>query len=556
MRARLRVFGTEQTVLRPIIISVLKDLVKFLGGGQNSEVYYYLDDNNLIAKKRAHGQTISTNIVQNYKEIIKVNEIKESVAEGNNNSLTMMFPDEYPFFKDKDVDFNSTFVKQRTQVTINFDYIVQDKILLESYLNMLKTNAVFSSGVVGHNIQYSVPIPKFLRNLLLVIHNKKMKYEDQPVEFQDYLNTISDVRMVYTLPHDGDINGSAINIREKEMSIEGRFEDDLEDIEMEPAENNAYQISLSYTFEYRKIIALNVEYPLYVYNQKLPVEFFKVFQHEEQINHKSYYGPMAKFYDLYSKYPRSFGGGIIESTIVMPPHDKKLDDNYPSFYTRIVTQLIRIEEGNTRELINFRSIMGVKFKDSVERLILGPEREYVGKFKRSLYWIALYENDKLRNDIEINIDSEGNMTIDKDLDMKKTYRIAVFLMLNFNCLSSTDQDRVKENLNIDYNSNKEINNRKRDMQNTQINLVNKGDKLLNPFHIPNDYLSNLDILAKIYRLSPEEIQKIAKSGNDVTEAFFKIANYKILRPSLDRYTQLMSIYYCLDVKDEHGKEKK
>lgn len=548
MKARLRVFGTDVTVLRPIVISVLKDIGDFLGAGQTENIYYFYDENSNIKrrKKQAHGIFSST--IQNYKEILKIEDIKEEVMEGFNNSLTMMFPDEKAFFLDKDVDLKATLIKQNTTVRMSVQYIVQDRTLMESCLNLLKTNAVYSSGVIGHNLEYTISVPKFLRNLLISIYSKKKTLDTMP-KIEEYLANISDSRLTFLLPHDGDINGSTISVREKLFSLEGRFEGDLEDLTMEEHEDGGYCINLEYTFDYPKIVAINVDYPIYVYNQRLEDAFFNVFKYEEQIQHKSHYGAMNKFYDLYGKYPRSYSNGVIEGSITLPPHDKRLNNDYPTFYSRLLTQLIRLDPNDTSDLINIKQLTGIKLKPSIERLILGSEREYIGKFRKSLFWIALYENDRLLQNEEITLDVDGNMRINKELDMRNTYRLALFIMLNIKFLSEQDKKRVMENLNKDHLQNRDINLKRKELANTNNSIVNpKGDTMINPFVVTNEYLSNLDILAKIHGLSDEQKKAIANNALTPTEAFFNLTSGKLERPSLDRYTQLMSIYYCLDVK--------
>lgn len=548
MKCRLRVFGTDVTVLRPIVISVLKDVGEFLGAGQTENIYYYYDENGNIKRRKKHAGASFNATMQNFKEVLKITDMKEEVTEGFNNSLTMMFPDEKPFFLDKDVDLKATLIKQNTTVRMSIDYIVQDRTLMESCLNLLKTNAVYSSGVTGHNLEYVISVPKFLRNLLISIYGKKKSLDTMP-KIEDYLDSISDSRLTFLLPHDGDINGSTISIREKLFSLEGRFEGDLEDLTMQEHEDGGYYISLEYTFDYPKIVAINVDYPLYVYNQRVEDVFFNVFKYEEQIQHKSHYGAMNKFYDMYGKYPRSFSNGVIEGSLTLPPHDKRLNNDYPTFYSRLLTQLIRLDPNDKSDLINIKQLTGIKLKPSIERLIMGSEREYVGKFRKSLFWIALYENDKLLQNDTIDLDQDGNMRINKELDMRNTYRIAIFIMLNIKFLQEPDRKRVIDNLNKDHLYNREINSKRKEMANTQVSLVNpKGDTMINPYTITNDYLSNLDILAKIHGLTDEQKKAIANNALTPTEAFFNLTSGKLERPCLDRYTQLMSIYYCLDVK--------
>lgn len=533
MKFRLRTYGTDETVTRPVQLSILKDISKFIGC--RTEPYLHIDENSNIKKTRSRRRRLKgsssapLNVFNdNVKEMLRITDYTEVTDEGTETSLALNNPDSVPFLLDKDIKFATRLIMQRKRVDMTVEYITTDKVYMSSTLDMLRLHMPYNEGKMLHNIQYTVQVPKELLYLTIeILKLKNKRLPENMMSIGNYLNSISDGRLTKYVDPSGDMRTADLAIKQMYHSYKGWFNDSFSAIKPEPTENNGESISLSYTFYYDKPIGIHVDMPIIVYNTPLPSNITKslsmysgsVPHSSKLVNHNDqglihYFNPGKHAYDCINKFKDR----------VIPSIDDYVDLPLPKDIVRLGTMSVCIED-DKKSIDTLENIMkAFSVIDSVFDLITKQERENIFKLYNSLLWLTLIREDKFSTSEVLEIDDKGIVVSKEELDLTKRYRLLLCLNTDINVLSRSSLERLKENI-------KENNENYKLIQSAKIEDFLKEKKLSvkdlyyykeQIIDVKNNYLSTFDLLKPAYGVSQEELDRLAKiQGNDV-EVFFRL----------------------------------
>lgn len=533
MKFRLRTYGTDETVTRPVQLSILKDISKFIGC--RTEPYLHIDENSNIKKTRSRRRRLKgsssapLNVFNdNVKEMLRITDYTEVTDEGTETSLALNNPDSVPFLLDKDIKFATRLIMQRKRVDMTVEYITTDKVYMSSTLDMLRLHMPYNEGKMLHNIQYTVQVPKELLYLTIeILKLKNKRLPDDMMSIGNYLNSISDGRLTKYVDPSGDMRTADLAIKQMYHSYKGWFNDSFSAIKPEPTENNGESISLSYTFYYDKPIGIHVDMPIIVYNTPLPSSITKslsmysgsVPHSSKLVNHNDqglihYFNPGKHAYDCINKFKDR----------VIPSIDDYVDLPLPKDIVRLGTMSVCIED-DKKSIDTLENIMkAFSVVDSVFDLITKQERENIFKLYNSLLWLTLIREDKFSTSEVLEIDDKGIVVSKEELDLTKRYRLLLCLNTDINVLSRSSLERLKENIKENNESYKLIQSAKiedflKEKKLSVKDLYYYKEQIID---VKNNYLSTFDLLKPAYGVSQEELDRLAKiQGNDV-EVFFRL----------------------------------
>lgn len=535
MRARVKLYGTENTIIRPVIVRVVQDIIANLGGGKN--IYVYLDENSNIVKGHMKNRRrfVSTRkealskVTGNLKEFARLTNFEDALDDNSGNDLNFLRPDSIPIVIDKEIKLSIVPIKQRRKITISVEYSNQDRAELIAMANSMPIEQVFPGITYYHDLEYNYILPKVITSLLANIVSCMNKTLEQigrdKVDFVKYIDKIADDRMTFTSPDTGEPNDAVLTILERQASVVGYFTGNISDLKPETNEDGGYSINVDYTFTYDEVVAFDVHYPALIYNNRIDKSFIV----KNKVVMKSRVGVYDPMQGALVKANEDMG--VLASPylkldyLTVPYWDDMLPKAYPSYYQRILTSLIILNNDDRRSLRNIKTIETISFKPQVLDLILGNEREYVTKIKRSFVYFALYEDDKLRTDIELYLDSDGVLSSTIDLDLTKTYRVGIFLLVDYNYLKEEDYNRLKYELTTDLSNMTEkcvLAIKNYEHLNSELIKHNKNEYLLGITNIKNQYVPCLDVLADVYNLTQQDKDNISKAYPDCAGMFFRM----------------------------------
>lgn len=515
MNVRLQLYGLEETVLRPIIIQVLTDLSKEIGC--LTKPYLHIDENSAIRKTQSKNKNQfgaeSNAPIRKFsgktKEMMRVTSINDSVAPGYEIDYRINYPQTKPFLNDPEIGLAIRPIIQERKLDISLEYVTTDKAYLNSVVNVLKVLPTTTECKMLHNLEYKIFMPSNIKRLLghMYLRKKKRWSEEELLTFRDYITKISDDRLTDFVSHKSSVDGFKFGMSEKLVEVLGVLNTDVHSLKPE-AYDEGYGIQLDYSIYYQMPIALDVKYPLVVFNSlisKKDMNFTpRTGRSYVENSTEDMAGLRRHFKDpLVSDYM-----GKLNTYIKVPERDDGMPTTFPSRYVRLLTNLFLVSDEDKRDVMNLSQIKGAKFKHFVKEFILKSEHNYVTQQDKSYLYFTLYENENLLHNV-LEMDEEGNIRTNFDMNIRKTYRLVVFLLKDLDYMNRMDRARVsgflKSNLIPSKNfCNYEKEKLKRDFKN--------GDTTLKTqiMTIENKYLSSLDAFREIYGLTEEQVKQVER----------------------------------------------
>lgn len=511
MKARLKLFGLEDTVTRPILTQVLKNLAKEIGCRSEPYLSFELESNLFLAKNKkgnafknykneAYGK-----ISENIKEILFLSDYSETVEEGFERNPLLQNPDTLPIFYDRDIGFRVNPIMQRKKVELTLEYITTDKTYIHAVTSILNIIPSTTEGEVAQNLEYRYLVPEALKHLIKHIHTLKMNREDlnKRVSLEDYFKNIGDSRLTQNITTEGKTNFLDMSIMEKQMHVRGRFTGDFSNIKIEQAENNAFNISLNFTFTYEVPLALQIDVPLLVYNQLIDKRFMAVNSIQDNAYHLTYTSSMNGLMKLFRSQIPNTKPRYLNNFLRTPFTDDPMKVDFPKFYNRLFTSLCFVNPDDPYDICGINDFEHISFKEQIIDFLLTSEREVIGKPLGSYLWFGLYENKNLLYKETIILTEDGKFRTNFPMDIKKTYRIACFILNDLDYLANSNKNRIQQFLKENIISQSE--NLKNDVLNAIKDYDNDIEKIKTEvLTIKNKYLSTLEIVGRIYNLSEAE----------------------------------------------------
>lgn len=535
MRNRVKLYGGETTISRPVLIKVVQDIAASIGC--KDKPYIHLDENSILLKGRNtsrmsfnnKGNNPVSKISGNPKEVMKVTDYQDTVADGYENDLQLLKPDSINIFVDKEINMYVKPVMQRRKVQLTIEYSNQDMTFMNALVNNLNNISVYPGTKFYHNLEYVYVLPKVVTALLYSIYKCKSSVctekELEQFTLWTYLNQISDDRLTFTIPDTGAVKDLQMSIREVQQSVLGYFTDSIVNLKPEMNESNAAMISLSYSYQYDEVVGFELNYPFLVYNKPIYKEFIRRHRTIPPETH-GIFTPYAGALHHSAYQPSILSSPYVTTDYVMvPEYDDVMDNVYPIQYGRMLVSLVVIEKDDLRTLMNIKNFKAFELKGNLMELILKEEREYVTKLNRSFIYIGLYEDGMLKINHPLTLLEDGTLVSDVDLDIKKTYRVGFFLLTDYNKLSDTDFLRFRMGIAKEFKVMKDMINAELyqyDLTHKHLLSSKPDDYYMGIMKIKRKYVSSLETLEKTYNLTAEQRDRIEKAYPDHIGMFFKI----------------------------------
>ncbi len=448
---RLPIRGEYDSITRPVSLGILKDIkdTLYLNPDIRTKLYNQIEDFHTMYQTGPLGLT---------ENAPKLEEIKFSVTEETNTETLITTSTNYidykPVLHDTDVNAYIKPIYVESIIKFSIKYKSRSRTNVGNFINMLRLSAAETNFSKFHNIEYTFYLPPEILELFLDISRLKHNVTKDNTNYEDYLIKYSDGRLSIVGGLDGNTNNMNIVVKEKQRDVIGYFESDIIEVKEEYDSNeNIWIADFTYTLKYNKPTALVISYPVLIYNQLLP---------EKYIVMQDNLGDSGKM-----NYPTTYMGNMFSpfhNTNILNKELNKLNFkgkflNIPNFdnfiptvtipyYTAVFSVLVAISEEDRRSLLNLKDLMDYQLNQDIINCLLNGEWKYICQRYKSLFYITLYENDKLMPDGSITIDADLNIVATKDLDLTKTYRVVFYILTDLSAGDKAILDRMKHCLNV------------------------------------------------------------------------------------------------------------
>lgn len=435
--------GVNETITRPIIRTVIRDLMKKLNIS-DTEVKY--SDETIVTPSDTSRDTSSRGLPNKLIEI-KMTESPDSNEDVSGAVLKEKFGDIY---RDDEINANASLRYRGTEMTLEITF----KSLFSSDIDGLKsvfnTMAADNSNYLRHTLPYRVVLPETFKSLILAIHTiKKTVYPASTLQLYAE-NTFDSKRLERLNPLSGEVSKAELVISEAQSEVLGYISGTLSDTK-EEKEEGYYVINMVYILNYKKPIMVMADYEDYIFNKKLP-SAFTLKDNRRPDRNLQYSSNMEDLHELTKKHD-AFGIHPDGYYLTYPKNDTFNLDVSPIGYQTVFSLLLTVEDEQEIDIFDISNIGGIEFKPHIVDL-LKSEGSNVGDLFGSLFYFAVYSGNKVI-DNKVFIDENGIVKLSKPLDKRKSYRIFIFLINRLNVLKDDSVYRIKKFLNAEIEANLE-----------------------------------------------------------------------------------------------------
>lgn len=467
---RLPITNHDQTILRPIVFTIVNDLKRYLGIEYITKIpINYIGDDGTISE-------FGTSVNDTQREgLFSESDAKITLAvteeefENSKYLYTDYSPEFPPIYRDDDIGVTIIPYYSSAELKIEITYSAQSKAEAKQWQNRMKTKIKNMSEMYSHNLSYNYIIDKNIMYILTESY-KLVKNRNKKVEpMSDYLRN----RFVNRFGTISDTAGKNIEfaINETQTRIRGFFDfGEAMDQGSKVDGPNAWTVTVEYLIRYMRPTSLLINYPLVIYNQVVPDTLIFV---DKDGN--------VKNRDIYTEYPRSnryytlsaYNLSHFDPTdrpsldqdsqfrgVIIPRWNEfTVEDRFSIIGTkRFFDQLILFNEDDFDILSKLKKDRDIEpifpiynldkiTQFSIDEDILNfikSEGKWLFITGESLFQLGLYRNNRLLIRDIISMDEDYNILLNRPIDIKGIYNIRCAIYYNWSYLSSDAIRRIRD----------------------------------------------------------------------------------------------------------------
>lgn len=536
LASKIELYGTEDTVIRPILITVSEDIKNLLG--ITKDIFTTYDTRDAITKgKNNVGRIVNENKM--HERMISV-EYTEATEDATELSITPIKPDYHPVYRDDDIGANITPIFLNTKMNVRLRYIDSSKSKINGILNRIRLFSSNDGMHRRHNLEYYYVMPGYVLSLLEHINDLKNKREVDKKDLDSYVNDTFDNRVDFMNTQDTATEKTSLVIREVQNEVLGAITDDVHDINPEYDDTaGRWYIEFNYEFFYEKPAALMLKYPILVYNTIIDKRF-KTFIKQTPIDRNAYRTNRGGSLIPLTVNKNPFGIRTTKDYLVFPEEDTFKLNTPPRFITRLMSILVSVDLDSPTELFNIEQLPKVKFKESIKKFLLESDREYIGHMHKGMFYFELYRNGKIDSNV-IQMDEDGNLYTSEPMDIKSTYRVVINIVNDLNMVSVNSRKRIKSYIS---NEIEELKNIKTERElSISKDRAKESKREYNPTGVEYfDYESLAEVYLNIFNIEHDDIINMLVKTPRVEELVFKITDPKF---DMFKTKQLLNVYVHL-----------
>ena len=466
LKTNIDLEGIDTTVIRPIAINAVEDIKRLIS--LNNNVYTSYDEEDSIYKTKNGSGKLSGQL-NSQDEFVKVTYDVTNSVDNHELMLTVVNPETIPIYLDTDVNAQALFINHKRYLNINFTYGTNSQGKISSMVNRLRLMTSSDGMYSTHDLEYIISLPDWFYGILNEVNTLKNKRLVDKVDFDHYLASTFDNRLLVLNDHGGNVDKSNYAIREVQLRALGAIMDDLASINYDTITNGKFTLTFNYRIELELPVSLQVIYPILVYNTRINKKF-RTFIEEKGFIDKGVrtYGSRG-IYDIIDRPKGNLSLQKGKYYLTIPREDNIVLPLPPPNTVRLFSVLIMVDENDLRNLLNIKDLGLINFKDSVLKLLLEQERTFINDLYNSIFNFELYM-DNYRSKIRLLLDELGNLRTELDLSMMKTYRLVINIVADTDFLLRQAKERLKayvelekeilieargRDLTTDYNKGKE-----------------------------------------------------------------------------------------------------
>jgi hypothetical protein len=464
-----------QSVERPVIFDIIRQVMLLTRISYQTPIRFYGDE----GKSAQQNSTLTKDPLSEnkyaYNEAVAI-EVAEDFEVDRLSSTMVKYPENYLIFSDDKLGVYIKPVYSSTEVTITIKYRSVDKNQANKWRNDIRTRWSMMRDINLHEINYSYHFPEEYFLILQELHRLRENVSGYGDTFQDYFSKNLSPRATLMTNLSG--KQSLWAIAERQIRIQGIF--GFETVPEKPEKDDEHDVwvtQIDYKFKYDKPIECNMVYPIMIHNQLLSSKY-RVTESVTSFNdkHLSFTKSAGYFNDFESTNDILNING--NKGLDIPHFDNFYPNSVPSATVRVFTVLTSITPSNRKSLFNLADLGEFDLNSKIIDFLKAGEYAFITKTYASIFCLNLYEDSFLRASDSLIVDANLNVSSALDLDLRRTYRVRLGLVADFDLLPKLALARVKKDYNVSVQLTKSINSSLRELGNQQYfnkNILSDSD---------------------------------------------------------------------------------
>jgi hypothetical protein len=439
---KLPVPETTESVTRPVMLDVVRQLMVLTGISKKTNIVYFGDMERSKQLNSAIGESekddpntfaandkITIEISENYYSDLVVNDAVER-------------PENLLVFQDAPLSITVKPIYKQMDANISFKYRTKNENEAIQWRDYIKSRITQKSELYLHNVSYAFGIPEECIFILKELHRLRENVAGFDEDFETYFAKHRTPKMTMLT----NLNGTAKMwaVPETQTRIQGWFDwGEAPEKATRDGDGGTYTVSFNYIFRYARPSEVYMMYPIVVHNQMLDKKFrdVKLEDHND----------LETVASMNSRLFRSFEGALWSDKQVqdfgfsVPSYDEFWPAMTARNTRRLLTLLFTLDQMNPRLFMNIGTVKNRQFHPDILAYIRA-EREYLAKPAMSAINIGLYKNEFLidHDPVPFTIDADLNVVGKLSINWRVQHHLRISLFTDWQSLRGGALQRLQD----------------------------------------------------------------------------------------------------------------
>lgn len=435
----LEVPETYDNITRPVNIAIVKDLINRLSLPNHANIRYG-GGAEAIAQ---HGSLLANKndpVTFPYGDLVHV-EIEEEYVEENLLSTAVKTPDNMVIFIDNPLGVYLRPVYTKTRTTISFRYRASDKTTAMRWRDSIRRRTTEGKQAMLHEVIYHYSVPDAFFAILRDIHLKRETIAGYNEEFETWLlNNFTD--RLTTLSNLNGQKGIPV-IGEKQIGVQGWFGFVTEPEKADKTrEGGSWEVGFDYTYEFDKVTAVTMAYPIVIHNQLLDPKYLpeeKPYDLYEQPRRPSLSGHLNEYFS-----PLSKNLTPTPETLVIPSNDDWAPTALNLKTYPFISLLIGIDLDDPTFIVNLKDMGEFSLSDEVLEF-LSLHHDKLPHYLALPFHLAFFKGKNLVDATNITVDIDLNVRTTIPMSPREMHHLQFSILMDLRLLSDYGSNALRAN---------------------------------------------------------------------------------------------------------------
>lgn len=433
----------ENTVTHAVVADLAEQVQKLLGLEYVNELVFVDSLGNAATPSSFHGAKNTPN--DRYARYGGNSRLWiEATEETNIQGWTTMIierDENYPFFIDEEVGVNIQPVPLPTDLTLKFKFRTPNRDEAVRWRDNLISRLARVMEGKQHSLTFSMNLSPATWNLLHEIYCLREEKAPYGQTFLEYVKEKSSPDLTLVAEASGEQTN--LSFRRRLGRVNGKFKvSPLPDKPAYTTDGGVWECMVEYVVTYDKPIQCRVRYPIMVHNNFLPDKYIvSSNQDPNPYNHKRNLS-LSQQALLNFEFNLNGYNCAQDAYIQIPPIDDFIPQVVTAGTATIILVLLQLGSSTDRKLFNLRDLGAIEMDHDILEFLQESEYSYLNKPFKSFFGINLYRDQDLIRPESLYVDENLNVMSSEDLDLRKSYRVRLNLVVDPCLLHHDAWDRL------------------------------------------------------------------------------------------------------------------